>query len=89
MAITHAEFIRSLTPLKKYYAYKLNPDKTIISITDGPRHIEIKLGAESIKRLGSLHMPVSEVMFSFSGFTTTQQSEFWRVFDLSFRRGGG
>ncbi|NNF96226.1 MAG: hypothetical protein HKM94_04785 [Halobacteria archaeon] len=89
MTITHTEFLRSLLPLKKHYSYKINPDKTSIFITDGPRHINIKLGPENIMQLGALQMPSTEVKFTFSAFSPSELDEFWRLFDLSFRRGGG
>jgi len=89
MTITHAEFLRSLVPLNKYYTYNIDPAKTSIFITDGPRHIAIKLGPENITRLGALQMPSTEVKFTFTAFSQSELDEFWRLFDLSFRRGGG
>jgi hypothetical protein len=89
MAITHAEFLRSLVPLKKYYAYKVDPAKTSISISNGPRQVNIKLEPESITQLGALQMPSTVVNFSFTAFSQSELDDFWRLFDLSFRRGGG
>lgn len=89
MTITHTEFLRSLVPLKKYYSYKIDPAKTFISISDGPRLVNIKLEPESITQLGALQMPSTKVEFSFTAFSPSELGEFWRVFDLSFRRGGG
>lgn len=89
MAITHTEFLRSLAPLNKYYTFKIDPAKTSILINDGPRHIKIKLGPENITRLGALQIPSTEVEFSFTAFSPSELNEFWRLFDLSFRRGGG
>ncbi len=89
MAITHTEFLRSLIPLKKSYSYKVDPTKTLITITDGPRQINIKLGPENISQLGALQMPSTEVKFSFTAFSPSELDEFWRLFDLSFQRGGG
>ena len=89
MTITHAEFFRSLSPLKKYYSYKPGTDSSSISISDGLRQVKIKLGPENVKKLGALKMPVTEVEFIFTGFSSTELDEFWRLFDLCFRRGGG
>ena len=89
MAITHAEFLRSLIPLKKHYSYKFNPSKTSISIAAGSGELTIQLGPEYVKRLGALEMPFTDVEFAFTGFTPSDLNEFWRLFDLCFRRGGG
>lgn len=89
MAITHAEFLRSLVPLKKSYSYKIDPAKTLISISDGPRQVNIKLEPERTTQLGALQMPSTKVKFTFTAFSPSELDEFWRVFDLSFRRGGG
>ena len=89
MAITHAEFLRSLVPLKKSYSYKIDPAKTLITVSDGPRQVNIKLEPEGITQLGALQMPSTKVEFTFTAFSPSELDEFWRLFDLSFRRGGG
>jgi hypothetical protein len=89
MCITHADFLRSLLPLKKYYPYKINDAAKQILIDDDQRVIQIQLGAEAHVELGSLTMPSTEVTFTFQGFTPSERDLFWSRFDLCFRRGGG
>ena len=89
MAISQAEFLRSLTPLKKYYGYHIDEAKRRIVVNDGPRSVEIHLGPEASKRLGALRMPAIKVELSFHGFTQEELERFRYRFDLCFRRGGG
>ena len=89
MSITHAEFLRSLLPLKKYYQYKIDDDAMLILITDDQRVVKIELGTESRTDLGSLQMPSTQVKLTFCGFTPPELDLFWSRFDLCFRRGGG
>ena len=89
MSITHADFLRSLLPLKKYYPYKINDAAKQILIDDDQRIIQIQLGTEDLVELGSLSMPSTEVTFTFRHFTPSEIDLFWSRFDLCFRRGGG
>ncbi len=89
MAISHAEFLRSITPLKKHYRYHIDEEKRRIVVNDGPRSVEVRLGPETSKRLGVLQMPAMEVELSFHGFTQEELERFRYRFDLCFRRGGG
>lgn len=89
MSITHADFLRSLLPLKKYYPRIINDDAKQILINDDQRIIEIQLGTECLVEVGSLSMPSTEVTFTFRGFTPPERDLFWSRFDLCFRRGGG
>ena len=89
MAITHADFIRSLKPLEKFYEYRVDENKKHIEISDGARHIQVQLGSEKSQQLGALQLPSIEVKFTFSKFTQQEIAQFWNRFDLCFRRGGG
>lgn len=89
MSITHADFLRSLIPLRRYYRYDIDQDTSRILINDAQRSIQIKLGAQGHVDLGSLRMPSTEVTFKFQGFSSTERDLFWSRFDLCFRRGGG
>ncbi len=89
MSITHADFLRSLLPLKKYYQYNINDEAKQILINDDQRKVRIQLGTEGRVELGSLSMPSIEVTFAFQGFTPSEKDVFWSRFDLCFRRGGG
>lgn len=89
MSITHAEFLRSLLPLKRYYLYEINHAKNQILIRDEQRTIRIQLGTQGYVDLGSLSMPSTEVTFTFRGYTPRERDLFWSRFNLCFQRGGG
>ena len=89
MAISRAEFLRSLIPLKKYYRYHIDGTQRRVVINDGPRSVEVHLGPETTKPLGALQMPAMEVELSFHDFTQEELERFRCRFDLCFRRGGG
>ena len=89
MTISHAEFLRSLTPLGKFYQYRIDEDETCIVIRDGLREVQVRLGPETAQRLGALHMPMTEVQLIYHGFNRAELERFRERFDLCFRRGGG
>lgn len=89
MSITHAEFLRSLLPLKKYYQYRIDDNAKLIIIPDEQRIVKIRLGKEGRTVLGSLQMPSTQVELTFCGFTQPEMDLFEARFDLCFRRGGG
>lgn len=89
MAISEAEFLRSLTPLNKHYTYRIDRAKRRIVIDDNPRSVEIHLGPETSNRLGALKMPAMQVELSFNDFSQAELERFRYRFDLCFRRGGG
>lgn len=89
MSITHADFLRSLRPLEKYYHYTVDKAAKQVLINDGQRTIQIQLGRQGHIALGSLTMPSTEVTFICRGFSPSEIELFWSRFDLCFRRGGG
>jgi len=89
MAISHTEFLRSLTPLEKHYRCHIDEEQKQVVISDGPRSVEVHLGPETSQRLGALQMPAMEIELSFHGFTPEELKRFRSRFDLCFRRGGG
>lgn len=94
MTITHAEFLRSLHPLKQYYQIETSDDPTCIVIVDRSgsdrlRQVRIDLGPQASRQLGSLQLPTTEVKLTLQGFSRIELDLFWTRFDLSFRRGGG
>lgn len=99
MTITHAEFLRSLHPLKQHYQIETSDDPTCIVIVDRSgrvrsgsdrlRQVRIDLGPQASRQLGSLQLPTTEVKLTLQGFSRIELDLFWTRFDLSFRRGGG
>ena len=89
MSISHAEFLRSLEPLRKHYPYQIDDSQRQILLQDKDQHIEIRLGDERRKQLGALELPVTTVEFRFDAGKQQDIECFLSRFDLCFRRGGG
>ncbi|MCU7905270.1 MAG: hypothetical protein KZQ76_05310 [Candidatus Thiodiazotropha sp. (ex Epidulcina cf. delphinae)] len=89
MSITHAEFLRSLQPLRQHYRYRLEEGGKRIVISDRRLSVEISLGAEGESELGALKMPSTRVALIFRGSDSSEMERFRSRFDLCFRRGGG
>lgn len=89
MTITHAEFLRSLRPLKRHYQIKISDDPPHIFIADGTGQVHISLGPQDIQKLANLRLPSTEVELTLKGFKDLELEVFWSRFELCFRRGGG
>jgi hypothetical protein len=87
MGLTHVEFMRSLPAAVEGMDCRVDGPR--IEIADAGRRIEILLGPEQERRLGSLALPQTQVNLSFEGFSEEQRKDFLRRFDLAFQRGGG
>lgn len=87
MGLTHQEFIRSLSPAVRDMSLRV--DGTHIQIGDSTGRVEIRLGPEQQRRLGSLVLPRIDVRLVFEGFSAGERDEFMRRFGLAFQRGGG
>ncbi len=85
MGITHYDFIRLLARAVGHNDFKLENGK--ISISDGPRKLEITLSEESERRVALVVMPVTFVRFALTGYDDAVK-EMARI-DLRFQRGGG
>lgn len=89
MSISHAEFLRSLAPLGKHYPYEIDPSRQCIRVTGKAGLIQILLGEERRKHLGSLELPETTVEFRFPALNKQEIELFLSRFDLCFQRGGG
>jgi hypothetical protein len=87
MTITHKDFLRLLPKALGDLAYE-KVDNTIF-IRDEPRAIQIRLSTESIRKLGSLVLPVTNVSIELKGFRESDEKRFLSKFDLSYQKGGG
>ena len=85
MGITHYDFTRLLARAVGHNDFKLENGK--ISISDGPRKLEIALSEESERRVALVVMPVTFVRFPLTGYDDAVK-EMARI-DLRFQRGGG
>ena len=87
MTITHREFFRILPIAIKLTDYKQFGNE--ITAVDGSRAIKISLSDESIRKIGSFSLPITNMRMELSGFNESELSEFLSAFDLAFQKGGG
>lgn len=87
MALTHAEFLRSLPSAAPGMENRVHGSE--IELSAPPRRVVISLGPEQCRRLGALALPDTEVRLRFEGFSHQERQAFLERFDLAFRRGGG
>jgi hypothetical protein len=87
MAITHADFFRTLAPLLRGVRHEISGDG--VTIWPGEGRIAIRLGPEGTRTLGNFRLPRTSVELSFHDCPAEAIAEFIARFDLRFRRGGG
>lgn len=87
MGLTHDDFWRLLPRAMGVHPYERRGDEVHAKVHDG--QLVIVLGAPQERRIALLHLPFSEVSFTFTGVDDTQQLAFKKHFDLHFQRGGG
>ncbi len=91
MTITRADFLRSLSPLEKYYRIEIDETVGEVRVSRRTRtfRVVLQLHDERPLRLGSLNMSSLRVDFLFAEGSVDEVARFWSRFDLCFRRGGG
>ncbi|MEW7974543.1 MAG: hypothetical protein AB2798_04425 [Candidatus Thiodiazotropha endolucinida] len=89
MTIAHAEFLRSLSPLKQHYQIEIDEAGRAVEISCRGLRAVLQLHEMGPVKLGSLTMPSLKVVFRFDDSAVDEISRFWSRFDLCFRRGGG
>jgi len=87
MAITHADFFRTLRPLLQDLPHELTADGAQIELGGG--RVEIRLGAQGHRALGNFRLPRTLVELRFDGCPQHVIDDFIAGFDRRFRRGGG
>jgi hypothetical protein len=87
MAITHADFFRSVQPLLETADHTVHIDGVKIQLEPGC--VEIRLGPEGRRSLGNFHLPRTEVELLFRNCAPGDIATFVADFDTRFRRGGG
>jgi hypothetical protein len=87
MTISHREFSRILMAAFKQEFKRIRSDQTEFENSEGT--INLKLSAESSKRIGSIDLPITELTITFLGMTEEEIKDFMVRFDRSFQRGGG
>ncbi|HYA19081.1 MAG TPA: hypothetical protein VEG25_00310 [Burkholderiales bacterium] len=87
MAISHADFLRTLPSALNNKRYALNGDK--ITLQSENRTLQIFLSPEFSRQLGSVSLPVTHVEFVFSGYSAPEVDRIIERFEMYYRRGGG
>ena len=87
MTISHAEFMRILETAFKQEFKTVRTDQRVFGNAGGT--INLRLSAESSKRIGSINIPVTELSMTFSDVTEDEIKDFIKRFDRAFQRGGG
>ena len=87
MGLSHKEFLRSLPAAVR--GMTCHAEGAHIRIWDAQKTINIHLGPEQERRLGSLVLPQTRVTVRFEGCSAEQREAFLKRFELAFQRGGG
>ncbi len=87
MSITHREFLRLLPHALEGRAYR-HENNTVV-VNDDSRTIKIALSPESMRKIASLTLPVTEIRIELENFSVDEQAAFLKKFDRTFQRGGG
>ena len=87
MAITHAEFFRTLRPLLRDVPHEVSGDGAVIRLGEG--RVEIRLSPQGHRALGNFRLPRTLVELRFAGCSRPAVDDFIASFERRFRRGGG
>lgn len=87
MAVTHADFFRTLPKALGTGAYKKTSAK--VTLMDGGKRLEITLGPERTRKIAQLSVPVTDVTLEFSGYTGAEAEAALKLFERMFQKGGG
>ncbi len=87
MAVTHADFFRSLANAFPETDYQVNGSKVIVA-GDG-RSLEIALGPEGVRQIALLKLPQTPVTLTFQGYSEEAREAALDQFDRAFQRAGG
>jgi hypothetical protein len=87
MTITHKEFLRLLPKALSGLAFKINGNRIILN--DDGRSVVIDLSTESIRKIGSLALPTTNVQIELLSFDEAESLQFMSRFDLAYQKGGG
>lgn len=88
MAVTHADFFRSLPNAVDGAPYEVSGTKVTVGESDA-RRLEIELGPEGERRIALLSVPATPVTLRFFGYSDSERAAALEAFDRGFQRGGG
>lgn len=87
MGLTHNDFFRTFPAVAGNHRWCRVEDSVVLEEEAGT--VVIQLGAEGVRRIGGLALPVTRLRIEFAGQSKAQIAAFMDRFDLAFRRGGG
>ncbi len=87
MGYTHKDFFKFFEPLAKQWL--CNISTLGVDVTYDGGRVLIRLGSEGQRKIASIVLPKTQVIFEFHNLNHEQQERFMYRFDLAFRRGGG
>jgi hypothetical protein len=87
MTITHREFLRLLPKALAGRTYKRSGNQ--IDVIDGNASVRINLSNETIRKIASLALPLTNVKIELNGFEEDDSLKFMARFDLAYQKGGG
>ncbi len=87
MAITHADFFRTLPQALDGAPFKKTGNRAVVE--DKGRRLEVSLAPERTRQIAGLKVPATDVTLTFTGYDKTGVAAALRLFERSFQRGGG
>jgi hypothetical protein len=87
MGLSHAEFFRTLARALAGWRFKIQSNTVVVF--EQERCLKITLAPEQERRIAMLRLPVTQVTFTFHGYSDAQSNTFLRHFERYFQRGGG
>jgi len=87
MGCSHTEFRRALQRRYAGPGLEMREDGADIRVATGS--VQLRLGAEGVRSIALLRLPVTRISFKFDGVDSAQRAGFMQHFELCFRRGGG
>lgn len=87
MSITHDEFFRILPGALKKRNYEIVNNTVFVDLNSGK--LKISLSSQNQRNIGSLQIPVTQVIFEFADCSEKCRIAFFEDFDLAYQRGGG
>lgn len=87
MGVSHHDFFRLLDKAVQPYTYTVTGQ--CIKIQEDSRQVLINVAPERIRKLASFRLPVTDLEFSFRGFSAEEITAFLKQFDKTYQCGGG
>ena len=87
MQITAKEFMHQIPAAVE--PLMATSDGNKVTIPDGDKHVTLTLIEEGVKQVGSLELPMKEVVFQFDGYSEGEVETFMTKFDERTVRTGG